>query len=594
MQADCTGLLSSKDERQNQESPVLSVADVDSDHQNSDFELLPMKVQANDEDSDSTTLRGLRFLTTPSRALLLLRHWGWELGALLFSLIGFFGTVGTLKAFDGKSQPAWPYANINRGLACFGALLTVLAFGVGPTLQQAIVMDTRSISMKDLATIPWSRAYLCLPSIPGWYTSIGNDVIPADMAGSLYTGIHYGSMLPRQASLDLVPNFPTTDCDYPQFESLAVCSACQNQTQKVEKSCFTKTSLSPPPWFAPNIQTTQCNFSLENGLQLNKSGCIRDMTGKKRFQDESYLRLDTMTISAMLDPLEPVSNASIANVTMLNASVSNDSISADATHRSLYWCVNEYKASVIDGELVEHQISSDGEWLSVFERATYWVQRPATQGNETGYSYWIDPESSSRIYYWLYPLFIASDSESLQFIEKAIDWEGGGGKYEDDVRWDPDSSSNFSFGGPPVPHLRDLLSSIRNVGPEAVFANLAKSLTTYIRTDGATNHTDDYSWPIDPVVGTAYLNEVYVRVRWLWLIFMGIMLIGTIVFFILTVYESFRQNVEAWKSEPLALMYHGVDRTEKEQCLDSVEDMHEQSKEIRVCLQETGSGLRLE
>jgi hypothetical protein len=37
------------------------------------------------------------------------KEWGWEMAACLCSLIGFCGMTGLLVAFDGKSQPAWPY-----------------------------------------------------------------------------------------------------------------------------------------------------------------------------------------------------------------------------------------------------------------------------------------------------------------------------------------------------------------------------------------------------------------------------------------------------------------------------------------------------
>jgi hypothetical protein len=38
-----------------------------------------------------------------------LKEWGWEIAACLCSLTGFCGMVGLIVAFDGKSQPAWPY-----------------------------------------------------------------------------------------------------------------------------------------------------------------------------------------------------------------------------------------------------------------------------------------------------------------------------------------------------------------------------------------------------------------------------------------------------------------------------------------------------
>lgn len=38
-----------------------------------------------------------------------LTDWRWESAACISSLVAFAATVGLLKAFDGKSQPDWPY-----------------------------------------------------------------------------------------------------------------------------------------------------------------------------------------------------------------------------------------------------------------------------------------------------------------------------------------------------------------------------------------------------------------------------------------------------------------------------------------------------
>jgi hypothetical protein len=63
---------------------------------------------------DDTTNSSLRAETHSSATLReqwmhSLKEWGWEIAACLCSLTGFCGMVGLLVAFDGKSQPAWPY-----------------------------------------------------------------------------------------------------------------------------------------------------------------------------------------------------------------------------------------------------------------------------------------------------------------------------------------------------------------------------------------------------------------------------------------------------------------------------------------------------
>lgn len=65
-------------------------------------------------------------------------------------------------------------------------------------------------------------------------------------------------------------------------------------------------------------------------------------------------------------------------------------------------------------------------------------------------------------------------------------------------------------------------------------------------------------------------------------------------FLVLTIHKSFKYKIAAWKSEPLALMYHGLEASKEDyQRLDGVGEMHQQGKRTRVKLQETESGLRL-
>jgi hypothetical protein len=52
-----------------------------------------------------------------------LEEWGWETAACLLSIVGFLGTTGLLKAFDGKAQPSWPYGiTLNSAVAVLSTI----------------------------------------------------------------------------------------------------------------------------------------------------------------------------------------------------------------------------------------------------------------------------------------------------------------------------------------------------------------------------------------------------------------------------------------------------------------------------------------
>jgi hypothetical protein len=172
---------------------------------------------------------------------------------------------------------------------------------------------------------------------------------------------------------------------------------------------------------------------------------------------------------------------------------------------------------------------------------------------------------------------------------------------EDFFEFTPDTTSNFSFDASPAAILWDTLEMVNAVGSQEMFSNIAKAITTFIRTDGNTQEQAIEAGgiifdlgPMEPVAGTAWTSDVYIRIRWPWLMFLGFILLLTIIFLVLTIHQSSRYKVAAWKSEPLALMYHGLESNkEDDQCFDNVSDMQKHSTKVKVRLQETESGLRL-
>ncbi|KAJ8113758.1 hypothetical protein OPT61_g4181 [Boeremia exigua] len=578
-----------------------------------------------------------------------LEDWGWETAACLLSLGGFLGIVGLLKAFDGKAQPSWPYgitlnsaiavlSTVTKGLllvpaaacisqsiwisyaqsahplrtltaydaasrgplgalnliwrlraqrlACLGAGLIILAVGVGPTVQQTIVVGTRSIPTTQPASIPRARSFIneIVEETNSVWNWVKSDIVPTEMIGHLYSGMYHGSTGSKRSELDVVPVCPTNDCAFPNFESLAVCSSCLNITQKMEQSCFTV-----------NNNVTQCTFSLPNGLKAN----------------QSTRNPDTLAASAVLAPIEGDNNNyrvgkslhsdSIGNIlvtTILNASSNDGIISADAHQCSLSWCVKTYEAKVVNGSLEEREVQSRVNWDWLIKKAVdarVFSMESSSQGGPNGPAFAVYEPASIKISNWLLYKFTFSNSKYLINIRTLED---------QDLYWFmEDATSNFTGDARAVSHQRDTIKTMLLVGYEEVFSSVAKALTTYIRTDGLTayevagsaNDTLKNLGPIPPVAGTAYITEIYIKIHWRWLIFLGAILASNTAFLILTIYKSSKYNVAAWKSEPLALLYHGLEasREEEDRRLDSVRDMHQQGKRTRVQLQGTESGLKL-
>jgi hypothetical protein len=252
--------------------------------------------------------------------------------------------------------------------------------------------------------------------------------------------------------------------------------------------------------------------------------------------------------------------------------------------------VRTYEAAVVNDSLVEHEVQSQRTW-TVDDLS--WIMSLPGQSKSSASQFIVWRTPSFSIYNYLRQRFTFSNSRYVELQDQFTD--------EDFFEFSADTTSNFSFDAPPAAVLWDTLEMVNAVGCQEMFSNIAKAITTFIRTDGNTQEqaieADGIRFdlgPMEPVVGTAWTSEVYIRIRWPWLTFLGSILLLTIVFLVLTIHQSSRYQVAAWKSEPLALMYHGLESNKEDvQCLDNVGDMQKHSNKVKVRLQETEWGLRL-
>lgn len=117
------------------------------------------------------------------------------------------------------------------------------------------------------------------------------------------------------------------------------------------------------------------------------------------------------------------------------------------------------------------------------------------------------------------------------------------------------------------------------------------TLQTYI--DGLTNaltavvrqHGD--SPAITQVKGTAYASRTCVRVRWPWLYLPAALLVFAAFFLAMTIWTTTRRQEVAWKSSPLALLFHGFNRNvaDRYSSVVSIEEMKEVAQSIDTRLE---------
>jgi hypothetical protein len=85
--------------------------------------------------------------------------------------------------------------------------------------------------------------------------------------------------------------------------------------------------------------------------------------------------------------------------------------------------------------------------------------------------------------------------------------------------------------------------------------NVSDSITTYMRQNGDVNFSA-------PATGQAFRYQTCVHIRWAFLAYPAVLVLLAIIFFISMVFETRRGQTSRhdWKSSPLALLFHGLDR----------------------------------
>ncbi|OAK99218.1 hypothetical protein IQ06DRAFT_378133 [Phaeosphaeriaceae sp. SRC1lsM3a] len=571
--------------------------------------------------------------------------------ACIGSVASFMAMTGLLCAFDGKAQPEWPYgATLNsavswlstitkgfllvpwascisqsiwisymskpqglerlriydeasrgpwgsleliwtlkaRRLVCVGALLSVLAIGIDPTLQQTVVIRTRDIDAKQQATLPRAQSFLeyTYSAEDSRYNKSGSYVPTSAMAGAMYSGLLVDTSDPHTgyARQGVAANCPTGNCTYPLFQSLAVCVKCENITDLVTQICNQSVFKLPDPTGA-TLQLVSCNYALPNGLAINQTSQLNETAGGP----SSGIYRTTIAATAELEPAKLVdSNASFVTMNILRgkscAPMGKEvglNMTIRATQCSLSWCVGTYNSSVKRGKLEEDAMRFSTE---NFE------EDPSNEmfGITPSYSidggpnarFVINKRSSGSLAAWL--------QEKLTFSNSKADPD------------QPDISSNVSSSDTRATgRLSETLTLFQKTDPEYIFTNLAKAMTTYIRSiDASQQEQADTDWPVKnvrPVLGTSTALHVYIAIRWPWLIFTGAILLSTLVFFALVVLQSAKNGVVVWKSSPLALLFHGLQLEDKERCEPmNLAGMEHRAKQIRVQLRDGGSSVKLE
>ena len=421
-----------------------------------------------------------------------------------------------------------------------------------------------------------------------------------DMYGAIYPGLFYGVQDATTAAgaLDMIPSCPTGNCTFPPYQSLAVCSRCQDVSHALTHKC-------------PNA-AGYCEHSLPNGLRVNRTD-----------EDDSHGAVATS------GQLFPINNVTLPGNILLNFSrirgtapdltyavgqyVEPDlrqNVSADQCF--LYWCVNTYESTVSDGHLNEQITSSwyanDTYWWSiqgVMNDERLGLVPPGIPSSSAGrlanssIEHSTSPNPNFTVGYLAHIGISAFLAQKLTLSNSiAIEAPTTG---SEGFSYGPDETSNASS----YTFSQDLLRIFRDSEPDGIFANMAKSMTRNIRDQNASmqaNSSDRYIVNLPgggPASGIASQAYIYVSVRWGWLAFSAVLVLLTSVFLGLTIFSTARHDVAVWKSSPIPLLFNGLEKEEADRLrrAKGLVEMERLSSGIRFELKDDsgggGKGVRL-
>ena len=217
----------------------------------------------------------------------------------------------------------------------FGALITILGFGLDPFVQQTVSVPLQSLNSTAPATIGRAQSFLIFDRPNDLLSRVGSIPQP-DVMGAIYSGLFagYGS---ADQTLTMNANCPTGNCTFPTYQSLAVCSTCQDINHALVRNC---SKLMPSRKRMPVIaDKSYCTLSLPNGLHLNQTG---DHGKSGAMASSGYLAsVDQPTQGNVLFSFTRIMTRGPVNST------------ANATQCSLSWCIKQYDSTVTNGRLAE-------------------------------------------------------------------------------------------------------------------------------------------------------------------------------------------------------------------------------------------------
>lgn len=371
---------------------------------------------------------------------------------------------------------------------------------------------------------------------------------------------------------------PSRNCTWPIYASLAVCSACNDVSSHITKTSGGKPIANktvPEMVISNNVRPTMLAELWPNFTKYEIKSQKLMINGPNGFQSEWY-PTPQLTAQSTYNPGETISFRHLKTLILSFSILKSDKrfvagskrwedSPATAEECALYFCTNIYRSTVQQSVLREDVLGSfanrnlDSYDVGyVPERTSPERSRALNQqfnysllyGNAMVWRTDLQLTISREEYFATTKTTIGDDlrfNVTRNTTCTLLDWflnEFSRRRDSSDAQLiypDPNNEKN-------LPAVIDMIGKSQNL--KKTFENVAASLTKWIR---------NRSMQTEPFVGTSTEWVIRIRINWGFLTLPIGALLGGCLFCLLSIWETRRVGLPAWRGSSLATLAHGLD-----------------------------------
>ncbi|KAF2430985.1 hypothetical protein EJ08DRAFT_206377 [Tothia fuscella] len=488
------------------------------------------------------------------------------------------------ELFDDASRGPWGSLALiihtkAKSLVSLGASITLLSLALDPFYQQLVTYPQRPSDL-DRSTVSRIVKYstddsLFVNSSNAIY--FGSDSAIGSVMRSFYA---YPSLFQVP---EMAPFCASNDCAWPPFNTLSVCSQCEDISSLLHFDCLPDDGYWRFNWnmSIPAVPTTSCGYffnstgpkpMLMSGYAINSS---TNAPGEALVTRQLNFR-DPRTEEVYWEHSINFKNVPNAIVNFASVSVAN----AEAAYRNqtpvahecvLRFCTQKIAARYYKGNYTENILSTftnhtQRPWPIIMDGdASYnYVQNITIIPPDQDEIFSVDNKTMLQAIFafdYKLPFYVTQQNTSaLPLIRTENDRN--------------DSRLTFLYS---VDYW-----STRNISNYV--ADLATAMAHAIRLHPTSS---------EKVLGSGSL-EVYVHISWGWFTLPAMLLIGTLLFLVITMVQSRRQGASVFKTSAVATLANGLDDSTKQRVgSDSLSELFDKACTTKVMLQREMSTIKL-